>query len=143
MFSKASLAFLSSPKNDVVTAISVEKVQDEPLQCQMPSRALPSTAPESVSVPGRTFFRHPIADDYLGLIELSDEGSIHYQELRYTVEAPTNSTEQRDAAGRLNCQWSDEIHSLERQSKELKPYYGNLSERAELTVDMSGLHEGL
>lgn len=139
----ASLALLSSSKNGHVSAISVGKLQDGPLQCKMPPQAMRPIITGSPAT-GRTIIRHPgSSSDSFSLIELSIQGSLHYQELRYAMDTEPVSPEQANNSERcFDYIWSDDIHELEKQSKELEPDYGKLASRELIIDDLTGIYRG-
>ncbi|KAL5532659.1 hypothetical protein ACEPAF_4433 [Sanghuangporus sanghuang] len=142
-FENTSLAFLCSSKNNHVTAISVAKLQDTLLQCEMPPRALPPLS-DSPLTTGRVLIRHPGSpSDSFSLLELSERGSLHHQGLRYTTDASIVSPGREFVKDRFDFRWSNDVYELERQEKDLKPDYGNLEEREVARLDMSGLYEAL
>ncbi|KAL5511153.1 hypothetical protein ACEPAH_4368 [Sanghuangporus vaninii] len=142
-FENTSLAFLCSSKNDYVTAISVDKLQDTLLQCEMLPRVLAPLS-DSPLTTGRVLIRHPGSpSDSFSLLELSERGSLHHQGLRYTTDASIVSPGREFVKDRFDFRWSDDVYEMERQEKDLKPDYGNLEEREVARLDMSGLYEAL
>ncbi|KAL5489819.1 hypothetical protein ACEPAI_4651 [Sanghuangporus weigelae] len=142
-FDNTSLAFLCSSKNNHVTAISVGKLQDTLLQCEMPPRALPSLS-DSPLTTGRVLIRHPGSpSDSFSLLELSEQGSLHHQGFRYNTDTSIVAPGREYVKDRFDFRWSDGVRDLERQEKDLKPDYGNLEEREGARLDLSGLYEAL
>ncbi|THH10775.1 hypothetical protein EW145_g1080 [Phellinidium pouzarii] len=117
-----SLSFLSSYHNNHVSAIALSKAENEPLQCQMPARAVPPGVP--------------------GLVELSEQGNIHCLDLHYSENAQDEVGQER-VTSRLNFQWSDEVMELEKESKDLRPDYGNIASSEFSMVNLSEVYEAL
>ena len=95
---------------------------------------------------GRALIRYP-SQSYgsVSLIELSDQGSLHHTELKYSHGSIT-STAQSDLnletkAPRFTVEWSDEVKELDAKSLQLRPDYGKLSAREVTAIDLSNLYE--
>ncbi|KAL5529702.1 hypothetical protein ACEPAG_5687 [Sanghuangporus baumii] len=142
-FENTSLAFLCSSKNNHVTTISVGKLRETLLQCEMRPCALPSLS-GSPLITGRVLIRHPgLPSDSFSLLELSEQGSLHHQGLRYTTDTSTVAPGREYVKDRFDFRWSDDVRELERREKDLKPDYGNLEDREVARLDLSGLYEAL
>ncbi|KAH8116863.1 hypothetical protein DFH11DRAFT_1577909 [Phellopilus nigrolimitatus] len=142
-FGETSLSLLSSYHNNCVSAIAVGKLDNGPLQCQMPSRAVPHTT-SGCAVVGRTLIRHPsTSSDSLSLVELSDQGSLHHLQLRYSKDVQADIPTQGHNAPQFSFQWSSEVEELERKSKDLHPDLGKMSSKERSIADLSEIYQAL
>ncbi|KAI5121668.1 hypothetical protein M0805_002744 [Coniferiporia weirii] len=141
-YDETSLALLSSYRNNQVSAIALGKLDSEPLQCRMSARAVPSASP-GCAVVGRALIRHPLAlSDSFSLVELTERGSLHQVDLHYSKDIE-DEQRQESPPSKFMFQWSDEMHELEKKSKDLHPDYGRVGSSESTTVDLSGLYEVL
>lgn len=139
--STASLTFLSSLHNNVLTAISVNKLAHGPLQTEMPSKALPGLVHTGPAI-GRTVLHHPRLPgpvESFSMFEMCDQGSIHHREFEYSRDLSSDKPSEGSGSF-LTCQWTDDIVALDESSKMLKSDYGKMAEREFFEMDLSGLY---
>ena len=92
---------------------------------------------------GKILIRHPGSPNVsFSLVELSEQGSLHHQELIYTTEASIMGPERGYLEDRFAFRWSDDVQDLESRETDLKPDLGNLAEKDVARLDLSGLYEG-
>ena len=82
---------------------------------------------------GQTLIRHTEDSLSFSLIELSNRGSLHHQELHYS---PDGSPETEDERQRFEFSWSTEVIRLDEKSINIGSNKGKLTEREYIVVDI-------
>lgn len=126
-----------------MSAIAVGKLPNGPLQCQIQSSAIASSLGTRTPA-GNVLIRHPYdkSPSAFALLELSAQNSVHCRELAYFKDAASSEAQAGEIVPHFDCNWSEEVKELERETKMLRPDLGKAADREFAVTDFSELYEG-